>query len=59
MPNPRLRQQIAFEAARLMYERQESEYMRAKLRAARRVCRDWVKNSDLPSNAEIREHVQQ
>src|SRR5262245_30965542 len=41
-----------------MYERQESEYFRAKLRAAKRICRGWVKPKDLPSNAEIRDQIQ-
>ena len=54
----KLRQQIAFEAARLMYERQESEYYRAKLKASRRLGQGWVKPADLPSNAEIREQIQ-
>jgi hypothetical protein len=54
----KLRRQIAFEAARLMYERQESEYYRAKLKAGKRLCGGWVKPSDLPSNAEIRDQIQ-
>ena len=54
----KLRRQIAWEAARLMYQRQESEYYRAKMKAARRICQGWVKPSDLPSNAEIRDQVQ-
>jgi hypothetical protein len=58
MNNDKFRRQIAFEAARLMYERQESEYFRAKLRAAKRICRGWVKPKDLPSNAEIRDQIQ-
>lgn len=58
MPNDKLRRQIAYEAARLMYGRQESEYFRAKLKAARRICQGWVKPNDLPSNAEIRDQVQ-
>lgn len=41
-----------------MYSRQESEYFRAKLKAARRFCRGRVKPEDLPSNAEIRDEVQ-
>lgn len=53
-----MRRQIAWEAARLMYERQESEYYRAKQKAAKRVCQGWVKPSDLPSNAEIRHEIQ-
>jgi predicted HD phosphohydrolase len=58
MNNEKFRRQIAFEAARLMYQRQESEYFRAKLRAAKRVCRGWVKPKDLPSNAEVRDQIQ-
>ena len=54
----KLRRQIAWEAARLMYLRQESEYFRAKTKAAKRFCRGWVKPVDLPSNAEIRDEIQ-
>ncbi|WP_437206782.1 HD domain-containing protein [Planctomicrobium sp. SH664] len=43
---------------RLMYSRQETEYYRAKMRAAHSVCRGWVKPSLLPSNAEIRDEIQ-
>lgn len=57
--NPsKLRRQIAFDAARAMYFRQESEYYRAKLKAAERICRGWVKPADLPSNAEVRDEIQ-
>jgi HD domain len=59
MASDKFRRQIAFEAARLMYDRQESEYFRAKLRAAKRIARGWVKPRDLPSNAEIRDQIQQ
>lgn len=41
-----------------MYFRHESEYYRAKMKAARRICHGWVKPKDLPSNAEIREEIQ-
>lgn len=58
MNRSKLRRQIAFDAAQLMYRRQESEYYRAKMKAARRVCRGWVKPGDLPSNAEIRDEIQ-
>src|SRR5260370_27816901 len=58
MNNDKFRRQIAFEAARLMYDRQESEYFRAKLRAAKRICLGWGKPKDLPSNAEIRDQIQ-
>ncbi len=58
MKGSKLRRQIAWEAARLMYDRQESEYYRAKMKAAKRICQGWVKPADLPSNAEIRDEVQ-
>src|SRR4029450_13733564 len=58
MSNAKLRQAIALEAARLMYERVESEYYTAKRKAAKRVCRQQVKPEDLPSNAEIRDQIQ-
>jgi predicted nucleotidyltransferase len=58
MSDVKLRQAIALEAARLMYERVESEYYTAKRKAAKRVCRQQVKPENLPSNAEIREQIQ-
>jgi predicted HD phosphohydrolase len=58
MSDGKLRRTIALEAARLMYERVETEYFTAKRKAAKRLCRQWVKPEDLPSNAEIREQVQ-
>jgi predicted nucleotidyltransferase len=57
MPSDRIRRQVAFEAARLMYEREESEYFRAKLKAARRITRGDFKPRDLPSNREIRDQI--
>ena len=58
MNRSKLRRQIAWEAARLMYAREESEYYRAKQKAAHRLCQGWVKPADLPSNAEIRDEIQ-
>ena len=58
MADAKLRHAIAFEAARLMYERAESEYFTAKQKAAKRLCRGSVKPSDLPSNAEVRDLIQ-
>jgi predicted nucleotidyltransferase len=58
MADVKLRRAIAFEAARLMYARSESEYFTAKRKAAQRVCRGSVKPTDLPSNAEIRDLIQ-
>lgn len=58
MNSDKVRRQIAFEAARLMYTRQETEYYRAKMKAGRKICRGWVKPSLLPSNTEIRDEIQ-
>src|SRR3954469_24770375 len=58
MADDRLRYAIALEAARLMYDRTESEYFTAKRKAAKRLCRGGVKPEDLPSNAEIRDQIQ-
>jgi predicted nucleotidyltransferase len=59
MTNPsKLRRQIAYQAAVLMYQRQESEYYRAKMKAAKSICKGWVKPKDLPGNDEIREQIQ-
>lgn len=57
MNRSKVRRQIAFEAARLMYWREESEYYRAKLKAARRVQIGWIRPADLPTNAEIRDEI--
>ena len=46
MSDPKLRQAIALDAARLMYERIESEYYTAKRKAARRLCPGGVKPSE-------------
>jgi len=53
-----MRRRIAWEAARLMYTREESEYFRAKMKAARRMFRGDPKPSDLPSNREIRDQIE-
>jgi hypothetical protein len=58
MPGDKLRQQIVFEAARLMFQRQEQEYARAKQRAARTLCRQRLRPSQLPTNREIREELE-
>ncbi len=58
MTSSKLRRQIAWEAARLMYSREVTEYYHAKQKASRRITKGWVKPADLPTNAEIREQVQ-
>ena len=57
MNRSKLRRQIAWEAARLMYDRTEQEYYQAKMKSARRIFKGWVKPADLPSNAEIRDQI--
>src|SRR3954454_19385978 len=58
MNRSKLRRQIAWEAARMMYSRQESEYYTAKKKAAHQICKGWVKPADLPSNVEVRDQIQ-
>jgi predicted nucleotidyltransferase len=58
MSSDKIRRRVAWEAARLMYQREESEYFRAKLKAARRLARGDFKPADLPSNREIRDQIQ-
>ena len=41
-----------------MHQRTESEYYRAKLKAAKRMGGGWVEPKDLPSNREIRDEIQ-
>ena len=58
MSSQKMRRRVAWEAARLMYGREESEYFRAKMKAARRIFSGDPKPSDLPSNREIRDQIQ-
>src|SRR4051812_28904904 len=59
MADVRIRRQIALLAARLMYDRTESEYFTAKRKAARQLGMDERhRPKDLPSNAEIRDQIQ-
>jgi hypothetical protein len=50
----RLRRRLAFEAAKLIYSREETQYAPAKTKAVRRLVAGQVKRDDLPSNREIR-----
>ena len=58
MAQEKLRQQIAWEAARLLYRREESEYFRARLKAARLVSKDPVEPRDMPTRRDIREQIE-
>ncbi len=59
MADERLRRQIAFLAAQMMYSRSESEYFTAKRKAARQLGLEYRhRPGDLPSNREIRDQIQ-
>ena len=57
MATDRLRRRVAFEAARLLFAREETQYARAKMKAARRFCAGEIKPDDLPSNREVRDRL--
>jgi hypothetical protein len=57
MSDGRIRRRVAFEAARLIYEREESGHRQAKRKAARRFRGEALHRRDLPSDREIREHI--
>ncbi len=57
MATDRLRRQIAFEAARMLQVRQESDLHRARMAAARKVSKNWIKPKDMPSEVEIRQEL--
>ena len=50
----RLRRRVAFEAARLIYAREETQYGRARTKAVRRLVSGEIDSDDLPCNREIR-----
>jgi predicted nucleotidyltransferase len=59
MADERIRRQIAFLAAQMMYHRTESEYFTAKRKAARQLGVEYrFRPGDLPSNKEIRDQIQ-
>jgi hypothetical protein len=58
MLNKRLRRQVAYEAARLLYAREETGHFQAKQKAARRFRGNVVRPNDLPTDREIRNQIQ-
>ena len=59
MPDVRIRRQIAFLAAQMMYQRFETEYFTAKRKAAKQLGVEYrYRPADLPSNREIRDQIQ-
>ena len=58
MPHDKLRRQVAFEAARLLYAQDESKVFRATMKAAQRVYQGQAFHpADLPSRREVHEQV--
>src|SRR4051812_9559553 len=59
MADERIRRQLAFLAAQMMYNRTETEYFTAKRKAARQLGVEYRhRPGDLPSNREIRDQIQ-
>ena len=59
MADERIRRQLAFLAAQMMYNRTESEYFTAKRKAAKQLGVKYRhRPGDLPSNKEIRDQIQ-
>ena len=59
MADERVRRQIAFLAAQMMYQRMETEYFTAKRKAAKQLGVDYRhRPADLPANREIRDQIQ-
>ncbi len=59
MADERIRRQIAFLAAQMMYARTESEYFTAKRKAAKQLGVEYRhRPADLPTNREIRDQIQ-
>src|SRR6516165_9178145 len=59
MADERIRRQIGFLAAQMMYHRTETEYFTAKRKAARQLGVEFRhRPGDLPSNKEIRDQIQ-
>jgi predicted nucleotidyltransferase len=59
MADERIRRQLAFLAAQMMYLRTESEYFTAKRKAAKQLGVEYRhRPGDLPSNKEIRDQIQ-
>ena len=59
MADERIRRQLAFLAAQMMYHRTESEYFTAKRKAAKQLGIEYRhRPGDLPSNKEVRDQIQ-
>jgi hypothetical protein len=57
MSKGRIRRRVAFEAARLIYEREETGHRQAKRKSAQRFRGEAIHRRDLPSDREIRAQI--
>jgi hypothetical protein len=55
--NEKLRRRLASEAAKLIVQGIESDFHRARVRAARRIGMRWVREEAFPSNHEVRREI--
>lgn len=58
MSRDKLRRLITSEAARLIATGRETDLFRARRAASRRLCRGWLRPTELPSDAEIRDEIE-
>lgn len=56
---PKLRHEIALEAARLLLVWRQAHFEKAKWQAVRRLCRGPVSPRDMPTNREVRDRLRQ
>lgn len=57
MSNDKLRRRVAREAAGLLFRRQETDFFRARVEAARRLTGGLVDPRDLPTDREVRDEL--
>lgn len=55
--NDKLRRRLALEAAKLIVQGIETDFHRARVRAARRIGMRWVREEAFPSNHEVRREI--
>ncbi|HEV7282165.1 MAG TPA: hypothetical protein VGN57_18325 [Pirellulaceae bacterium] len=55
--NEKLRRRLASEAAKLIVQGIETDFHRARVRAARRIGMRWVREEAFPSNQEVRREI--
>ncbi|SFI97597.1 HD domain-containing protein [Planctomicrobium piriforme] len=58
MSDEKIRRRIAVDAAQLLMQRQETDLKKARLRAARRLFKGYIRKDNMPSEAEIRDEIE-